>query len=104
MIAFGFAAPFRNFCTPICPPISEEVDRPLLASKPRSGNPKKRLARFLKFCRIPDTQEQLDIERFFKRPQSRGHSRLPNAQVLDAFRKAAFMGHSVEGSKPGMMH
>ena len=43
------------------PPISEEVDRPLLASKQCSGNPKKRLARFRKFCRILDTQEQLDI-------------------------------------------
>ena len=31
------------------PPISEEVDRPLLVSKQRSGNPKKRLARFRKF-------------------------------------------------------
>ena len=36
------------------------------------------------FCRIPATQEQLDIERFFKTPHSCGHSRLPNAQVLNA--------------------
>ena len=85
------------------PPISEEVDRLLLVSKQRSGNPKKRLARFRKFCRLPDTQEQLDIKRFFKRPHLCGHSRLPNAQVLGAFRKAAFMGDCVEGSKPGMM-
>lgn len=56
------------------------------------------------FCRIPATQEQLDIERFFKTPHSCGHSRLPNAQVLNAIRKSAFMGDSVEGSKPGMMH
>ena len=86
------------------PSISEEVNRLLLVSKQRSGNPKKRLARFRKFCSIPDTQEQLDIERFFKTPHSCGHSRLPNAQVLNAIRKSAFMGDSVEGSKPGMMH
>ena len=49
-------------------------------------------------------QEQLDIERFFKTPHLCGHSRLPNAQVLNAIRKSAFMGDSLEGSKPGMMH
>ena len=35
------------------PPISEELDRLLLAPKQRSGNPKKRLARFRKFVVFP---------------------------------------------------
>ena len=74
---------------------------PLLVSKQHPGNPK--VACLRKFC-CSRTQEQLDIERLFKRPHLCGHSRLPNAQVLGAFRKAAFMGHCVEGSKPGMIH
>ena len=67
------------------PPISEEVDRPLLASKQRSGNPKKRLARFRKF--LSSRYARTARHRTFPL-----HSRLQCPGI--GIRKAAFMGDS----------